>query len=213
MKKNLTECIGTFVLLFTIGCAVASGSTLAPVAIAAINMAIIYAGYHISGAHYNPAVTLAVLLCKKISTQEAIMYVVFQLVGGILGAFASYVITDGSANAIAMAPGSTSPMNALFAEIVGTFILVYVILNVAMLSSKAQNDYYGLAIGFTVLVGAYSVGGISGGAFNPAVGVGPNIFQCIVSGPSNLANIAIYMGGPFAGAALAGFIYKYINAE
>ena len=118
MKKHLTELIGTFVLVFTIGCAVASGSTLAPVSVAAVLMAVIYGGYHISGAHYNPATTLAVFICKKITLQDGLMYVVFQTIGGTFGAFASYIITENSSNAIAMMPGSASPLNALFAEII-----------------------------------------------------------------------------------------------
>jgi aquaporin Z len=211
MKKHLTEFIGTFVLVFTIGCSVASGSTLAPVSIAAAMMAVIYGGYHISGAHYNPATTFAVFLCKKITLQDALMYVVFQLIGGTFGAFASFILTESSANAIAMMPGSASPMNALFAEILGTFIMMFVILNVALLPSKKDNAYYGLAIAFVVLSISISLGGISGGAFNPAVGIGRCVASLVTNANDCFSMVWLYIVGPLLGAGAAAFTFMYLN--
>jgi aquaporin Z len=213
MKKNITEFIGTFILVFTIGCAAASGSTFAPFAVAAALAAIIYAGFGISGAHYNPVTTLAVFLCKKINREDAIMYVVFQLIGGIFGAFASYIITDNSANAIAMMPGSASPTNALFAEILGTFAMMYVILSVAAVPSKAKNDYYGFAIATAVLAIIISLGGISGGAFNPAVGLGRCLVSLITEANDCFSMCWLYVVGPVLGAVAAAFTFMYLNAE
>jgi aquaporin Z len=212
MKKNLTELIGTFVLVFTVGCAAASGNNFAPFAVAAALTAVIYAGFGISGAHYNPVTTLAVFLCKKIERQDAIMYVVFQFIGGIFGAFSSYIITDNSANAIAMAPGSASPMNALFAEVLGTFALIYVILSVALVPSKAKNEYYGLAIGAVVLGIAISLGGISGGAFNPAVGLGRCLASLITDANDCFSMCWLYVVGPILGSIAATFTFLYLNA-
>lgn len=213
MKKNLTEFMGTFVLVFMIGCAAASGSNFAPFAVAAALTAVIYAGFSISGAHYNPVTTLAVFLCKKINREDAIMYVVFQLIGGIFGAFASYIITDSSANAIAMAPGSASPMNALFAEIFGTFMMIYVILSVALVPSKAKNEYYAPAIGAIVLAIAISLGGISGGAFNPAVGFARCLASLITEANDCFSMCWLYVVGPVLGSVAATFTFLYLNAE
>jgi aquaporin Z len=214
MKQNLTEFLGTFFLVFTIGCAAASGSTLAPIAVAALLTGLIYAGKHISGAHYNPVITMAMLLCKKIERPEAIMYMVFQMIGGILGAFLSYIITDGSASAIAMAPGSGSLFNALLSELIGTFIMTFVILNVgAMQSRDNNNSYYGLAIGFVVLGISISLGSISGGAFNPAVGLGRCICSLITGANDCFSMCWLYLVGPCLGAILAGYAFMYLNTE
>ena len=198
MAKYIAELIGTFFLVFTIGCVVLEpgAGPLAPLAIGSVLMVMIYAGGHISGAHFNPAVTLAVWLRGKCSTADVPLYMLSQVVGAIVAAMLVLFVKGGPARAAT----SPDPLPALLAELLFTFALAYVILNVATSPDTAGNSYFGLAIGFTVLAGAFAIGGISGGAFNPAVALGISIM-----GLSSWANIWIFLVGNFAGAALAAF--------
>lgn len=171
MRRYATELIGTYFLLLTIGLAVTTMNALAPVAIGGILMVMIYAGGHISGAHFNPAVTLAVLLRGRIKGADAGGYILAQLLGGMAGAVTSQLILD-NAKPTALSPAGREIWVALAVEALFTFALAYVVLNVATSRSHPDNSFYGLAIGGTVLVGVATVGGISGAAFNPAVAVG-----------------------------------------
>ncbi|MBK9730217.1 MAG: aquaporin family protein [Chitinophagaceae bacterium] len=213
MKKLVTEFIGTFFLVFTIGGAVASGSAFAPVAIGAALMVMIYAGGHISGAHYNPAVSLAVWIRGRIQPLEMVQYWAAQLIGGILGAITSHIVTDNNA-ATEMAPSIAGTTTIpLLAELLGTFALAYVVLNVATSKATAGNSFYGLAIGFTVMSMAIAIGGISGGAFNPAVGVGRALGNSIVGTGLTLGSAWIYIIGPLVGGGLAGLTFNYLNPD
>jgi len=204
MRKYMVEFIGTFFLVLTIGMVVLGGKgDFASLGIAAVLMVMIYAGGHISGAHYNPAVTLAVLIRGRISTGEAIGYMIVQIIGGAIGAL---VVTYFMAEIIKNAVPQANNFKALIAEFLGTFALAYVVLNVATSKETAGNSYYGLAIGFTVLAMAYAFGSISGGAFNPAVAVGISIMQI-----SSWGDIWIYLVGCFAGGLLAGIIFRVLN--
>ena len=211
MKKYLVEFIGTFFLVFTIGMAVNFAGDLAAVAIGSVLMVMIYAGGHISGAHYNPAVTTAVFIRGAIGLKDALMYIVFQLLGAIAAAAEVWWLVG---RPLSVAPGAGySAVKVVSAEALGTFALAYVVLNVATHPKTSGNSYYGLAIGFTVLAMAYAVGMVSGGAFNPAVGLGPNIIQLISGDTTNLHNAWLYIVGPITGGALAGLVYNFINAE
>jgi aquaporin Z len=171
MAKYIVEFIGTFFLVFTIGMVVIDpgAGALAPLAIGGALMVMIYAGGHISGAHYNPAVTLAVVLRGKCAAADAIPYVIVQCSAAVLAAMTvGYFKPDATMTALAF----ESAWPALLAEFLFTFALCYVILNVATAKANEGNSHYGLAIGFTVLAGAFAVGSVSGGAFNPAVVVG-----------------------------------------
>jgi aquaporin Z len=213
MKKLLTEFIGTFFLVFTIGGAVSSGSPLAPLAIGAVLMVMIFAGGHISGAHYNPAVSLAVVMRGKMSWGEMIQYWVAQFLGGTLGAIISHVVTSNDA-ATEMAPQlNVTPSLPVIAEVLGTFALAYVVLNVATAKGTQGNSFYGLAIGFTVMAMAVAIGGISGGAFNPAVGVGRGLGDLIVGHGQHITKVWIYIVGPLIGGALAAVTFKYLNPD
>ncbi len=213
MKKLIVEFIGTFFLVFTIGGAVASGSTLAPVAIGAVLMVMVYAGGHISGAHYNPAVSLAVLIRGKITASLMFQYWIAQLLGGLCGAIVSHLVTGNNAS-VEMGPGmNISPAAPVLAELLGTFALAYVVLNVATATATAGNSFYGLAIGFTVMSMAVAIGGISGGAFNPAVGIGRNFADQMVGAGKDISHVWIYIVGPLLGGALAGFTFKQLNTE
>jgi aquaporin Z len=219
MGKLIIEFIGTFSLVFVIALTTndpqvwaAGGTPFAPIAIGCILMVMVYMGGHISGAHYNPAVTLAVWINKKISSKEAINYMVVQLLGAIAAALMFYFIFGRSMGAPKPMAGFTSDMKPMLVELIFTFALAMVVLNVAVSKDVAGNSYYGLAIGFTILAAAYAGGPISGGAFNPAVGTGPTLVDAMVGGGS-LGHLWIYLVGPFAGGALGGMIYKVANAK
>jgi aquaporin Z len=170
-RKYAVELIGTFIFLFTIATSVLSASTLAPLAIGSVLMVMIYAGGHISGGHYNPAVTLAALVRGRIGVADAIGYWIVQLAGGLLAmALARWVIDPAQVHTLTLS-GHTL-IAAFIAELLFTFALCYVVLNVATSKDHPNNSFYGLAIGFTVLTGAIAVGAISGGVFNPAVAIG-----------------------------------------
>lgn len=205
MKRYLTEFIGTFFLVFTIGLVVAGGTAFAPIAIGSVLMVMVYAGGHVSGAHYNPAVTLAVALRGAMDGRDVAPYMASQVVGGLLAAAAAWTVAG---ETFAPAPAATASMSAvLLVELLFTFALAYVVLNTATAPETDGNSYFGLAIGFTVTVGAFAGGGISGGAFNPAVGIGPILMQAF-AGAGSLANLWIYLVAPLAGGALAAGVYK-----
>jgi len=168
------EAIGTFFLVFTVGAAVGSGSSLAPLAIGAVLMVMVYAGGHLSGGHYNPAVTLAVLVRGRIKLRDAAAYWFVQLGAGLLAALVVRDILDPvqPARHATMTLSGHTVVAAFVVEMLFTFALCYVVLNVATSKSHPDNSFYGLAIGFTVAAGAFAVGAISGGAFNPAVTLG-----------------------------------------
>jgi aquaporin Z len=172
--KYTVEAIGTFFLVFTVGAAVGSGSPLAPLGIGAVLMVMIYAGGHLSGGHYNPAVTLAVLVRRRIGLRDAVGYWVVQFGAGLLAAVVVRTVIDPTrmASAAAMTLTGRTLLAAFVVELLFTFALCYVVLNVATSKDHPDNSFYGLAIGFTVVAGAFAVGAISGGAFNPAVTLG-----------------------------------------
>jgi aquaporin Z len=204
MNKYIAEFIGTFILVLTIGCTVIGqgAGPLAPLAIGSALMVMVFAGGHISGGHFNPAVTLGVWLRGKCETKDVAPYMICQVIGAVLAAFAVKFLKGG----VAVTPLHPATVPALLAEFLFTFALVYVVLNVATAKGTSGNSFYGLAIGFTVLIGAFSVGNISGGAFNPAVAVGISVL-----GLSSWANIWIYLVADFAGAAVAAGIFKVLN--
>jgi aquaporin Z len=172
--RYAVEAIGTFFLVFTVGAAVASGSPLAPLAIGAVLMVMVYAGGHLSGGHYNPAVTLAVLVRRRIKLRDAAAYWLVQLGAGLLAALVVRDVLDPVqlAKHATMTLSGHAVVAAFVAEMLFTFALCYVVLNVATSKHHPDNSFYGLAIGFTVVSGAFAVGAISGGAFNPAVTLG-----------------------------------------
>lgn len=202
MKKYIVEFIGTFFLVFTVGMAVKTGSALAPLAIGSALMVMIYAGGHISGGHFNPAVTLGVFLRGKCPAKDVIPYWIFQLGAAIVAALSvCWLIGPPTADLVVAEPANIA--KAAFAEVLFTFALVWVVLNSATAKGTSGNSFYGLAIGFTVLVGAVAVGGISGGAFNPAVGLGVFVMKL-----ASLTHLWIYVAADLVGGALAAFAYK-----
>ncbi|HMC12654.1 MAG TPA: aquaporin [Pirellulaceae bacterium] len=204
MPKYLVEFIGTFFLVLTIGFAVVKpgADAMAPVAIGATLMVMIFAGGHVSGGHYNPAVTLAVFLRGKCPAADVVPYWVAQIAGAALAAGVIIFVKGASQEP----PQDPDVVKALVVEFLYTFALAFVVLNVATAKATAGNSFYGLAIGFTVLAGAYAVGPISSAAFNPAVAVGITIMKLIVP-----AKIWIYFVANLAGGACAALAFKAIH--
>ncbi len=201
MKKYLIEFIGTFFLLLIIGL------TQNPIAIGFGLVVLVYMGAHISGAHYNPAVSFAILLRKEIDFSEFIKYVISQILGA---SFAAYTIHLMSSNVVIQPNLDESVYAILVAEALFTYLLVFVILNVAFHPSLKGNSIYGLAIGLTVMVGAYSVGPLSGGVFNPAVSIGPSIIDLITGLGISQHFTWYYIAAPVAGSVLAVLSFNFI---
>ena len=206
MKKYLTELIGTFFLVLTIGCTVIEGGTgvIPPLAIGSVLMVMVFAGGHISGAHYNPAVTLGVWIRGRCDSKDVVPYMGSQIIGAILAAVAVKFLKAGAVVTV-MSPAAGP---ALVAEFLFTFALVYVVLNVATANGTSGNSFYGLAIGMTVLAGAFAVGNISGGAFNPAVAIGITVL-----GLASLSNIWIYLIANLLGGTVAALTFNFLNPE
>jgi aquaporin Z len=205
MKSYVTEFIGTFFLVLTVGLTVVAQSPFAPLAIGSALMVMVYMGGHISGGHYNPAVTLAVFLRGKLPTGEVVPYWLAQLLGAVA---ASAVVKFVMGQTFAPAPGATATAtHALVIEFLFTFALCLVVLNTATAKGTSGNSFYGLAIGFTVVVGAFAGGGVSGGAFNPAVGTGPIIIHALL-GTGGWTNLWLYLVGPLVGGAVAAGVFQ-----
>ena len=204
-RLYIAEFIGTFFLVFTVcvGAVLGYAGPYAPLAIGSVLMVMVYASGHISGGHLNPAVSLAVWIRGKLPTPQVIPYIVTQLVAGIVAALVARIFIKADAPVKA---ATFSVFPALVAEFLYTFALAYVVLNSATAKSNAGNSFYGLAIGFTVLVGAFTVGSISGGAFNPAVATG-----LVTIGGVALSSSWIHYIGDFAGGAVAGVVFKALN--
>jgi aquaporin Z len=210
MRNYLTEFIGTFFLVLTIGLTVLSGTPLAPLAIGASLMIMVYMGGHVSGAHYNPAVTLAVTLRGKLAAKDALPYVLAQLAGALAAALATRLIMG---HTFAPAPADqASTLGALLVELLYTFALCLVVLNAATSSRTHGNSFYGLAIGFTIVVAAFAGGPISGGAFNPAVGIGPTVVDAVLGGGS-FQHLWLYIVGPLLGGILAASVFRLQERE
>ena len=205
MNKYIAEFIGTFFLVLTIGCTGigAGAGVIAPIAIGAALMVMVFAGGHISGAHYNPAVTLGVLIRGRVKAADVVPYIIMQVIGAALAAIVVTQVLRAGATVTPIAP-KLGP--ALLAEFLFTFALVYVVLNAATADGTSGNSFYGLAIGMTVMTGAFAVGDISGGAFNPAVAVGISVM-----GISSWSNIWIYLLPDFVGGIFAAIIFNLIN--
>jgi len=204
MNKYLVEFVGTFFLVFTVGCTVVGNGAgaLAPLAIGSALMVMVFAGGHVSGGHYNPAVTLGVWLRGKCEAKDVGPYMISQIAGSVLAALAVKYLKMGAT----VTPMSLNTLPALVAEFLFTFALVFVVLNTATAKGTAGNSFYGLAIGFTVMSGAFAVGNISGGAFNPAVAVGISVV-----GLAAWPNIWVYWLAEFAAGAAAAFLFKVVN--
>ncbi len=211
MRKYINEFIGTFFLVLSIVMVCYNGtpSGFAPLAIGLGLIAMIYAGGHISSAHYNPAVTIAFFMQKKISLNDGVAYMAAQIIGAVFAAFTAMTLLGGVAESTDPRPFQfQSPVPPLLAEFLGTFAMVYVILNVAISKSNSGKSFYGLAIGFIVIGNAFVFSPVSGGAFNPAVAIG----LCSIKA-FDWTNLWVYMAGSILGGAVASIIYSFVNVE
>ena len=207
MNKYITEFIGTFFLVLIIGI------TNNPIAIGIGLSVLVYMGAHISGAHYNPVVSLAMFIQKEIDKSELLYYILSQLIASVA---ASFVIQNFDINSFEVIANTSNKVSFFMAEILFTFLLVFVILNVALHPKLKNNQFYGFAIGLTVAAGAFTVGDISGAVFNPAVSFGPSIFAIV--DPNELSTAArsndfffYYLIATLIGSIIASLLFKRIN--
>lgn len=192
--RLVVEFIGTFFLMFTVGLAVATAGPLAPLAIGAVLMVMVFAGGHVSGGHFNPAVSAAVVLRGKLPAGDLLPYVAVQAVAAILAALVVRALGYAPDRVTAVAGSG----KLLVVELLFTFALCYVVLNVATAKETENNSFYGLAIGFTLAAGAFAGGAVSGGAYNPAVALGASLL-----GMFSWSHLWIYLAAELAGGALA----------
>lgn len=200
-KRCLIEFLGTFFLVLVIAL------TGNPLAIGVTLTALVYMGGYLSGAHYNPAVTLAILINKKITIRIALYYMITQFLAGFLAAAVFFFIQGHKF--IPQPEKNTGTLAVFLVEVLFTFLLAFVVLHVAATKKTQGNHYFGLAIGFTLMAGVFAGGPISGGVFNPAVALGPFFFD-FPNITNHLIIITIYLLGSFLGGTFAGLLYKYL---
>jgi aquaporin Z len=204
MQKNVMELVGAYFLVLAIG--LGGG----PAAIGLMLMGMVYAGGHVSGAHYNPAVSFGILLRGKMKTNEAALYMIAQIAGAVMAAFTVQVMLG---KTFAPAPDPRMGTGAAIAlEALCTFVLAFVVLNIACSKKTAGNHIYGFAIGLTVTGLALGAGPLTGGAFNPAVGIGPGLVSTLY-GSYNISNMLIYIIGPMVGGAGAAIMHQYTDPD
>lgn len=210
MPKYVAEFIGTYILVLTVGCNILGGVNVwAVTSIASSLMVSIYALGGVSGAHFNPAVTLAIALTNKMpgGWLQAVTYMAVQVVAGVLAGITYLTIFHSSFD---LEPGKGhSWVGAGCVEMVYTFMLCFTVLNVACSSASKDNQYYGLAIGYVIVAGGYAVGAVSGGVFNPAVGLGVDL----ASLHKGFGYSLIYLVFQFAGAGLAALAFRQVRGE
>jgi aquaporin Z len=206
-RKYVVEAIGTFFLVFTVTASVLAQSTFTPLAAGAVLMVMIYAGGHISGGHYNPAVTIAALLRGRIGLTDAVAYWIVQLAAGTIAALVARAVVN-PPTVVALHPAGHALGATAVVEFLFTFALCYVVLNVATSKDQLANSFFGLAIGFTVLAGAFAVGGISGGAFNPAVSLG-----AAIGGLFAWSTLWVYIVVQAVAGIAAGLTFRVLNPD
>jgi len=208
MRRYAVETIGTFFLALVITTTALLHVGPAPIAIAAVLTVMIFAGGHVSGAHYNPAVTVALAVRNRFAWRDVPAYVIAQTLGALGGAVVGRFLLANEAPGPAFTASGRALTAATFAELLITFALAYVVLNVATSKNTAGNSFYGLAIGGTVLTGALTVGGISGGVFNPAIAIG-----VASAGLVDWALVPLYLVVQVAAGALAGVAFRALNRD
>jgi aquaporin Z len=204
MRKYIAEFIGTFFLVFTVGCTVipSAAGVIPAIAIGAVLMVMIFAGGHISGGHFNPAVTFAIFIRGRSELKDVIPYWLAQIAAGVVAALVAMWLVGKEGT-----PLEVTNIPAVFvAEFLFTFALAYVVLNCATAKGTLDNSFYGLAIGFTVLAGIFAVGAISGGAFNPAVAIGAAVMKLL-----KISDIWIHVVAELAAGLVAGLTFKFLN--
>lgn len=197
-QKIFIELLGAFFLTLIIA------FTGNPFAVGAVLVALVYMGGHISGAHYNPAVSLSQFMAKRISLKELIFYTLSQVVGASLAAVA-FLLIVGSPFLLSPNPQATN-MQVFVSETIFTFLLAFVVLSVSAKSVK-NNQFFGLAIGLAVMAGAFAVGGVSGAMFNPAVTISTAVTD-IANIQTNLSFLGLFLGAQLFAGLIAGLVFK-----
>jgi len=204
MRKNIMEVIGTYFLLLAIS------FTGNPLAIGLMLAVMVYAGGHISGAHYNPAVTIAFLCRREMDLKQGVAYWISQLIGALLAALTYCFVFQKS---FVPAPGEGhSFLVCVVIEAICTFALAFVILTVATGKKLEGNFIYGLAIGLTLAAIAFTGGPVTGGVYNPAVFIGPMLIE-LLSGGNSLGTLLLYIIGPAIGGVAAAYLFGYLNEQ
>jgi aquaporin Z len=207
MKKYIVEFIGTFFLVLSVVLTVNNSNIalLAPLAVAATYAAMMYAGGHISGAHYNPAVTLAMFMRRRIDRVDAVYYVLAQLLAALAAAALGAFLHQNEGGPAIGLHTNGAPFGSLLAEVLGTFALVYTMLQVATTRANAGQAHHGLAVGLVVLGGTYAFGELSGAVFNPALAVGAS-----AAGMFSWGDFWVYFLGDLAGGAAAASVFRVV---
>lgn len=205
-RKYVVEFLGTFFLVITI-CMMEAGSMgqFAPIATGGMLLALMYSGFHISGGHFNPAVSLATYLRGKLNSGDLLPYIVSQFIGGTLAAMLAGFLLN-STGAAAPSPKVLDIVPSLIAELLGTILFVYVFLNLTTIKKTAGNIYYGVALGFTFMAVMFAFSDISGGAFNPAIGLGITMANL-----TSWETIWVFPLANFVGGVLAAFLSQFVN--
>jgi aquaporin Z len=208
IKSYIAEFVGTFILVFTVGCNVLSKQSVwAGVSIACSLMVSIYALAPISGANFNPAVSVTLGITGNLVWQDVAAYSFVQILAGVLAGFLYHLLFGAG---FALGPvGAFSWWQAGVCELLYTFMLCFVVLNTACsnVTPKKHPQIYGLSIGFVIVAGAYGAGAVSGGCFNPAVALG------IEAGSLSFGYSPLYILFELAGAALAALLFKVVRPE
>jgi aquaporin Z len=202
-RKYATELIGTFILVFTVGTTAFAKAPLGALAVGGALMVMVYAGAHVSGGHYNPAVTAAVLVRGRISVADAAGYWIAQVLAGVLAALAVRGVVADTSVTTTVSGDATA---RFLVEALFTFALCYVVVSVATRRDSPNNLFSGLAIGFTVATGAIAVGSISGGAFNPAVTLGVDTMGLLP-----WSNLSLYVVAQVLAGVLAALVFRALN--
>ena len=205
MKNYLTELFGTFFLVLIIGI---NGN---PLAIGFGLMVLIYLGFHSSGAHYNPIVTLAMLFRKEISLLDSINYIIFQILGAVLAGSAVFFLT--SVTMEVQTNLSATVYQILGYEVLFTYLYVYAFLTVTSHPKLKNNTFYGLVLGATIMVGLFSSIQTSGGVFNPATSVGVTLSHLFIGDGVSKYYLWYYLVGPALGGLIATAHYSLINVK
>ena len=210
MRKYVCEFIGTFFLVMIVVVSQNSNAVgvIPPFAIGLIYMSMVYACGHISGAHFNPAVSLAMFMRKRMTVNDFTYYVAAQISGAVVASLVSAVLLSGIAGSKTPTPATIDVIPALLAEFLGTFALVWVVQNVATAKSTEGNSFYGLAIGMVVAALSFALGPISGGSFNPAVAVGVTVAEMVA-----WQNLWVYLVACIGGGAAAAVAYQSVVGE
>ena len=225
MKKYLAEMVGTRVLVLmgcgaavSLGCDNGAPATVVGTAMA-FGLAVVAMAYTIggiSGCHINPAITLGCFLSGRMSGKDAVNYVIFQCIGGVLGAAILYLLTStaglvgtGANDLQACGASTITPWGGLLAEVFFTFVFVLVVLGATAKTNGTTNNFAGLAIGLSLILVHLACIRYTGTSVNPARSIGPALFQ----GGTALTNLWIFIVGPLVGGALAAGVWKVIELE